>query len=197
MPNTDAAFGFRPNLHQAGGCPNRLAGYEIEDGETTAMFSGDLVQSDATAGGRSVQLAPDGTAVTRILGVFAGCNYTRDDGEPVWSQRWPAAQALLTGTVGEALIYDDPGMELVAQITTAAAADVGASFEIDQTTNGGNASTGRSGAYIDQAATTNPQVRIEGLAPQINGIFPSEYGAFVKVRCRILNHEKSAPLTAF
>jgi hypothetical protein len=196
MPNVDAPFGFNPNLHQAGGCPNRLAGYEIEDGEATAIFSGDLVEMDTTAGGRFIQKAADGTTA-RILGVFGGCNYTDDQGEPRWSQYWPAAQALLTGSVAEANIYDDPGMELIAQITTVAAVNVGQAYEIDQTTNPGSTSTGRSAAYIDQAATTNPNVRVEGLAPQINGIFPSEYGAFAKVSCRILEHVKSADLTVF
>jgi hypothetical protein len=173
-----------------------MAGYEIEDGETDGLFSGDLVRSDVTAGGRNIELASDGTTA-RILGVFAGCNYTADTGDVRWSQFWPAAQALATGTVAEAHVYDDPGVELIAQITTVAAGDIGQAYEIDQTTNAGSTITGRSAAFIDQAVQTASQIRVEGLAPQISGIFPSEYGAFAKVRCRIQEHEKAAALVEF
>lgn len=194
MANTDAKFGFRPNVHQVGGCPNRLQAYEIADGYTTALFSGDLVRSDATAGGRTIEIAPDGTAA-RILGVFAGCQYVNASGDVVWSQFWPASTALATATVAEAYVYDDPGLELVAQISTVAAADVGAAFEWVAGT--GSAVTGRSDGSIDQAATSVPQIRVEGLFEGIDGIFPSELGAFAKVRCRILTHEKAASLVAF
>jgi len=194
MANVDAPFGFRPNVHQVGGCPNRLNAYEIADGYTTSIFSGDLVRSDTTAGGRTIELAPDGTAA-RILGVFAGCQYVDAQGDVKFSQYWPASTALATGTVATAYVYDDPGLELIAQITTVAAADVGAAFEWQNGT--GNAANGRSGGYIDQAQTTTPQIRIEGLSEGIDGIALSAYGAFAKVRCRILAHEKAAALTAF
>ena len=194
MANVDAPFGFRPNVHQVGGCPNRLSAYEIADGYTTSIFSGDLVRSDATNGGRLIELAPDGTAA-RILGVFAGCQYVDAQGDVKFSQYWPASTALATGTVATAYVYDDPGLELVAQITTVAATDVGAAFEWQNGT--GNAANGRSCGFIDQAQTGTPQIRIEGLFEGIDGIQLSEYGAFAQVRCRILTHEKAASLTAF
>lgn len=194
MANTNAPFGFLPNNHQAGGTPQRLNAYEIADGYTSSIYSGDLVRSDATAGGRTIELAAADTT-TRLLGVFTGCSYTALNGDVVFSQYWPASTALKTGTVAEALVMDDPNVELIAEITTLAAGDVGAAFDFNVGT--GSAVTGRSGAYIDEGDVTNPKLRVEGLAPQINGIFPSEIGAFAKVRCRILDHEKAAALTAY
>ena len=189
MPNVDAPFGFRPNINTAGGTPARMQGYNIAFDYATALYSGDLVQS--VGNGREIQKAPDGTAVVRILGVFAGCQYVNDAGDVVWSQFWPGTALADSNKVVEAFVYDDPQLEFVAQITTVAAADVGAVYEIDQTTNTGNPVTGRSAAYIDQAAVTNPQVRVNGLFEGIGGIFPSEYGAFAKVRCTILVHERA------
>lgn len=190
MPNTDAPFGFRPNINNAGGTPARMSGYNVAYNYATALYSGDLVQS--VGNGREVALAPDGTAVVRVLGVFAGCQYVSDAGDVVWSQYWPGIALADSAKVVECYVYDDPQLEFVAQVSTAAAADIGAVYEIDQTTTGGNPVTGRSGAYIDQAATTNPQVRINGLFEGIGGIVPSEYGAFAKVRCTILVHERAA-----
>jgi hypothetical protein len=194
MANQDVKFGFRPNVHQAGGCPNRLSAYEIASEYASSIFTGDLVRSDATNGGRLIELAPDGTAA-RVLGVFAGCVYTAANGEIVYSRYWPASTVLLTGTVATAMVYDDPNLELVAQVTTVAATDVGAAFEWQNGT--GNVVTGTSGGYIDAAETGAPQIRIEGLYEGTDGIFPSEIGAFAKVRCRILSHEKAATLPTF
>jgi hypothetical protein len=194
MANSNAPFGFQPNKHQAGGCPMRVNAYEIADGYTTSIYSGDLVRSDATAGGITIEAAAADT-VTRILGIFIGCQYVTLDGDVKWSQYWPASTALATGTVATALVMDDPALEYVAQITTVAAGDVGAAFDFNAGT--GSAVTGRSGAYIDQADTTNPKFRIEGLSEKIDGITMSEYGAFAKVRCRPINHEKGSALTAY
>lgn len=194
MANVNAPFGFRPNVHQAGGCPNRLNEYEIASAYNASIFSGDLVRSDATSGGRVIELCPDGTAA-RVLGVFAGCQYVDANGDVKFSQYWPADTTLATGTTCIAYVYDDPKLELIAQITTVAATDVGAAFEWQN--GSGNAANGRSGGYIDQAQTGAPQVKVEGLAPGIDGISLTEYGAFAKVRCSILTHEKGSTTTTF
>lgn len=190
MANSDAPFGFRPNINLAGGTPNRSGGYNIAYDYATALFSGDLVQS--VGDGRSIQKAPDGTAVVRMLGVFAGCNYVDDAGDIKWLPYWPGVALADSAKVVEAFVMDDPAAEFIAQVTTIAAADVGGVFELDQTTNAGSPVTGRSAGYIDLAATTNPQFRITGLAPGIDGISLSEYGAFAKVRCQILVHERAS-----
>lgn len=185
MANTDAAFGFRPNIHQAGGCPSRLGEYNIAYDYATAIFSGDLVR--LVGSGRNIELVPDGTTA-RALGVFAGCQYVNDDGDVKWSQYWPGVALSDSDAVVTCWVYDDPGMEFIAQITTVAAADIGQAYEWQN--GSGSTSTGRSAGYIDQAETGAPQIRVEGLAPGVDGISLSEYGANAKVRCRILTHDK-------
>jgi len=190
MPNVDAPFGFRPNINTAGGTPARMQGYEVAYDYATGLFSGDLVRSTGT--GRNVEKVPDGT-LARVLGVFAGCEYVNDSGDQVFSQYWPGIALADANKIVKCWVYDDPQLEFVAQITTLAAANVGEVYEIDATTNSGNPVTGRSAAFIDQAATTAPQVRVTGLFEGIGGINPSEYGAFAKVRCTIVSHEKATP----
>ncbi len=191
MANTNAPFGFRPNVHMAGGTPSRTQGYNIAFDYAVALFSGDLVRS--TGSGREVEIVPDGTAA-RVLGVFAGCQYVNDDGDIIWSQRWPGVALADSAKIVEAWIYDDPGLEMIAQVTTIAAADIGLVFEWDNGT--GSALTGRSGGFIDQAQTGVPQVRVTGLSPGIDGIVLSEFGAFAKVRCMFLSHERATVGTA-
>lgn len=190
MANTDAPFGLRPNINLAGGTPGRSGGYNIAYDYATALYSGDCVQS--VGNGRDIQKAPDGTAVVRMLGIFAGCTYVDDAGDIKWLPYWPGVALADSAKVVEAWVYDDPMTEFIAQITTLAVADVGLVFELDQTTNTGSAVTGRSAGYIDAAATTNPQFRVVGLSPGIDGIQLSEYGAFAKVRCQILVHERAS-----
>lgn len=186
MANTDAPFGFSPNIHQAGGCPARLGEYRIAYDYATALYSGDLVR--LAGSDRNIEIVPNGTTA-RALGVFHGCHYVNDDGDVVWSQRWPGNALADSSKVVTCWVYDDPGLELIAQITTVAADDIGQAYEWNNGT--GSNSTGRSGGYIDQAETGTPQLRIEGLAPGVDGISLSEYGADAKVRCRILTHDKA------
>lgn len=188
MPNADAPFGFRPNVNLAGGTPQRTGGYKIAFDYATALYSGDLVRS--VGNDRQIEAVPNGTAA-RVLGVFAGCNYVDDSGDVKWLPYWPGVALADSAKIVEAYVYDDPALEFIAQITTLAAANVGEVYEINRGT--GSAVTGRSGAFIDQAATTAPQVRVTGLAEAIGGIFPSEFGAFAKVRCTIVSHERATP----
>ncbi len=121
--------------------------------------------------------------------MFHGCQYVNDDGDVVFSQRWPGVALSDSSKTVTCWVYDDPGLELIAQITTVAEADIGQAYEWNNRT--GDDSTGRSGGEIDQSATTTPQLRVEGLAPGVDGVSLSEYGADAKVRCRILTHDKA------
>lgn len=191
MANTDAPFGFRPNLNQAGGTPGRLGGYNIANNYAVALYSGDLVRS--VGNGRDIEKVPDGV-LARVLGVFAGCQYVDDSGDQKFLPYWPGVALADAGKVVECLVYDDPSLEFIAQINGAfVEASVGQVYEVDQTTNPGNPTTGRSAAFIDFAATAAPQVRVTGLSPGIDGISLSEYATFAKVRCTILSHERATP----
>ena len=78
MANKDAPFGFIP-VRMVGGAyfSGGQDEYDIADDYNTAIFSGDIVE-----------LHTDGTitlgvgAQTNLIGVFNGCFYTTDAGEP-------------------------------------------------------------------------------------------------------------------
>jgi hypothetical protein len=184
MPNTNAPHGLRPYNHQAGGTPARQAGYNVARDYATAIYSGDLVRLTGT--GRNIEVVPNGTTA-RALGVFAGCSFVDASGDMRFLQYWPGV-SLPVGRVVEAFVFDDPNLEFVIQATTIALADVGAAFEYNR--GSGSTVTGRSGGYLDAAATSVPQLRVEGLAPGIDGMNLSEIGAFARVRVRILTHDK-------
>ena len=202
MANADTKFGFRTNVHQAGGCPARMNVYNIPTGQATSIFTGDLVRSivDSVGAGTAQGLAAIqrgiGVAdtVLNLLGPFAGCQYVDSAGNIVFAPFWPGGTALATGTLCTAWVYDDPALEMIAQMTTFALSDSNANY--DFTAGTGSTVTGRSGSDINQADTTDPKIRVYGLA-QVgdNGVTPSELGAFAKVRCRIINHERGSVLT--
>ena len=74
MANVDAAFGARPVRHLTGG-QIRTNEYKIASGTSSNIFTGDFVKLLATG---YIDVAAAGN---RILGVFAGCQYTASDGE--------------------------------------------------------------------------------------------------------------------
>lgn len=188
MTNVDRPFGFTPTRHGAGGTPQRLGSYEIDNGHPEDIFSGDPVVLSGT--GRQVILATAGNA-NLIVGIFAGVRYTDANGDVQFRPNW------VSGTVGtglqrgednpEALVYDDPRSEFIVQVSETAGlaeADVGqlANF----VAGAGNAFTGRSGYQLDQTTlnASARQCRILGLAR----IPENDYGEFAKARVLINNH---------
>ncbi len=188
MTNVDRPFGFTPTRHGAGGTPQRLGSYEIANGLASDIFAGDPVV--LLGSGRTIDLATAGNALL-ITGIFAGCRYTDSEGNVIFSPKW------VSGTVGtglqrgddnpEALVYDDPRMEFVVQVSSASGlvvADVGllANF----VAGSGNAFTGRSAALLDQTTlnASARQLRILGLSR----IPENDYGQFAKARVLINNH---------
>ena len=187
MANTTAPVGVRPSLNVGGGTPARTGGYTIAYDYATALFSGDLVKSSGT--GRDVTVVADDDTVERTLGIFAGCSYVDDAGDVKWLGYWPGIALADSAKIVECWVYDDPMLEYVAEMTTFAQTDVGLVFGYNIGT--GSAVTGRSAAEIDQSDTTNLKLRIVGLSEGIDGISQSEVGAFAKVRCQVLSHERA------
>jgi hypothetical protein len=188
MTNVDRPFGFTPTRHGAGGTPQRLGSYEIENGLGSDIFSGDPVV--LLGSGRTIDVATAGNA-NLITGIFAGVRYTDANGDVIFKPNW------VSGTVGtglqrgednpEALVYDDPNQEFIIQVSESAGlvvADVGqlANF----VAGAGNAFTGRSGYELDQTTlnVSARQCRILGLAR----IPENDYGEFAKARVQIYNH---------
>lgn len=186
MANVDRPSGLIATRHSAGGTPHRLGGYTIASALGEDIYSGDPV--DLTGTGRNIALATAGDD-NPIVGIFAGVKYVDSNGEQQFRPRWP------TGTVAteiEALVYDDPLQEFIAQVSAAAGlieADVGQNAAL--VAGAGNNFTGRSAWQIDQttlAATVTLQVRILGLSRDPE----NEYGQFAKARCVIQRHRYGA-----
>lgn len=188
MTNVDRPFGFTATRHGAGGTPQRLGSYEIENGLAEDIFSGDPVVLTGT--GRRIILSSAGNA-NLIVGIFAGVRFTDARGDVIFEPNW------LSGTVGtglqrgednpEALVYDDPRSEFIIQVSGAAGlveANVGLLANFVAGT--GNAFTGRSAYELDQTTlnASARQLRILGLSR----IPENDYGEFAKARVLINNH---------
>ena len=79
MANLDAPNGFTPSYHRAGGVVRYDGRYRIASGLAANIFLGDIVIIDAAADDDHITIGA--AASTRILGVFAGCNYTAANGD--------------------------------------------------------------------------------------------------------------------
>lgn len=192
MANPNAPFGFKPLAQMSGGAIRNAGDYFIPSAYGTSLFSGDLVRSVANQN-RQIERAPSGAA-TRVLGVFQGCQYVDVAGNIVFAPIWLASTALLSGTLAKAVVYDDPALEFIAQMTTYAITDYADGFDFAIGT--GSAVTGKSAAQIDAAGTANDNVRVLGLSYKPSSGDVSELGAFAVVRCRISAPERGAGIVA-
>ncbi len=186
MPNVDRPSGLIASRHTAGGTPQRFGGYTIASALAENIYSGDPV--DLTGTGRNIALATAGDDQP-IVGIFAGVKYVDENGEQQFRPRWPTGQV---ATEIEALVYDDPFQEFIAQVDGVAGlveANVGLLAAL--VAGAGNNFTGRSAWQIDQstlAATVTLQVRILGLTRDPENAF----GQFAKARCVIQRHRYGA-----
>lgn len=146
MANLDAPNGFTPIRHLSGGTI-RMEEMLIATDTAAAIFSGDLV-TQLASGYISV-----GTAATvNIAGVFAGCKFTNEQGQIVYSPYWPAAQATLANADAIAYVYADPNIVFSVQTSgTAAKADIGLLMDMED--GGGSTATGRSRQEANENAT--------------------------------------------
>ena len=164
MANKDAPFGFVP-VRMVGGAyfNGGQDEYDIADGYNTNIFSGDVVE-----------LHTDGTITigaagqTNLIGVFNGCFYTTDGGEPTYSKYWPASQS---SSDAKAFVITDPNVVFEAQedstnIGSASThpAQVGSNADF-VSTHAGTTAAGRSKQELDSSsihATNTLNFRIVG-----------------------------------
>jgi len=175
-----------------------LTAYAIADQHANDIFSGDPVKTTGSASalnGRAfidVCGASDGA-----IGVFAGVRYVDSNGEQQFRPRW------VGGTVTqqdprspvEALVYDDPDMRFVIQVSGVAgliAASVG--LKADYLVGAGNTFTGRSGFEADGGVLgATGTVKILGLAgPAVN----NDFGEFADALVLIDAHENRSIVSA-
>lgn len=142
--NVDRKFGLAPRFHHNGGVI-RARKYYIASAFGTSIFRGDLVKLTNTS--RQIE---DADAGDRAVGVFDGCMYTAADGSFVFSPYYPASVAIQSGTVIEALVYDDPDIVFSIQCDEdLEAADIGASANLIAGT--GDTKTGLSAMQLDSS----------------------------------------------
>jgi len=154
MANKDAPFGFIP-VRMVGGAyfSGGQDEYDIADDYNTAIFSGDIVE-----------LHTDGTITigaagqTNLIGVFNGCFYTTDGGEPTYSRYWPASQS---SSDAKAFVITDPNVVFEAQednteigSTATHPAQVGSNADF-VSTHAGTTAAGRSKQELDSSTITN------------------------------------------
>lgn len=163
MANTNAPFGFE---HE-GYLPGYTGNFEhsvrkIKSDNSTAIYSGDPVTSLSTG-----YIARSTAGTTQIHGIFVGCEYiSTSQKRKVWMPYWPGSDA--TGDI-TAYVIDSPQaifrVRAGGSTTAIGFADINALANFALGT--GNASTGKSGAYLDQTtiatATTTLPFRIIGL----------------------------------
>lgn len=173
MANTNNPSGFKPYRHLGGGTI-RSATFNILTSSTTGfndnIFTGDLVKL-ASDGTIEVCANADGVC----LGVFNGCDYTTATGEKVFSRRWPASTACLTGSVITAYVYTDPMITYEVMTNTCALTDVGAVSDV--VIGSGSTVTGTSASYVDVADVTGGTARILGIIERAD----NAVGAYCRV----------------
>jgi len=149
MANANTPFGFS-QYRGTGSSPTfEQVTARINPANNVAIYTGDPVAYDTPANGY-VEAAAPGT--TPILGIFVGCKYNSVSQKmPVWSDFWPGADA--NGDV-EAYVITDPNAQFLVQAGGAVInrSKIGQNVQFNRGT--GNAFTGRSGAYVENPAST-------------------------------------------
>lgn len=180
MANQANYFGFVPSRHLAGGLI-RPQEFQILYSYSTKIHTGDPVK---LADDGTIQLAAAGN---RVLGIFAGCQYTKSNGEVMFSPYWDAPGATLNSVNAKALVYADPNILFKvrsggtpSQSSIGNLADHVAGTPSDQ--------TGRSGAYLSGTmAATDAGFRILGIVDAPD----NEVGQYAVLEVQIREHELS------
>ncbi len=151
MANTDNPNGFTPAYHLTGGTI-RMTEMRIADDYATSIFSGDLVTLVADG------VIEVGAASTPAVGVFAGCSYTKDNGEVVFSAYWPASTSV-QGSYATAYVYTDPQIVYRAQFTGASGiVEIGSAVDVLGTA--GSTTNGRSAQELDSTDLTDVLLKV-------------------------------------
>jgi hypothetical protein len=175
-----------------------LTAYAIDDQHPNDIFSGDPVKTTGSASLLNGRAFIDVAGSSDIaVGVFAGVRYIDSNGEQQFRPRWIGGTVVQEDPRSpvEALVYDDPDMRFVIQVSGAAglvAANVGQ--KADYLVGAGNSFTGRSAFELDQSGIggTGP-LKILGLAgPTVN----NDFGEFADALVLIDLHENRSLVTA-
>lgn len=196
--NVDRPNGLIPRRHGTGGTPGRMTAYAIADQLPSDIFSGDPVKTtglgNALNGVANINVCAAGD---RAIGVFAGVRFVDANGEQQFRPRWISGQVTQQDPRSpvEALVYDDPDMLFVIQVSGSAglaAVDVGQMA--DYLVGAGNAFTGRSAFELNQG-TIDGGPRTMKILALAHGI-GTEFGEFANALVLINEHENRSVVTA-
>lgn len=174
MSAASAPFGFRPAYNPIG--LERAKKYTIAGAYGTAIYEGMPVILNTNG------TVTAGTAAADLLGIFAGCEYIDATGKPNVSTFWPAAQAILSGSVPVAWVYDDPNNVYEVQ-ADGSVAQTAVGDQADVTNVGANGN-GRSQATLASAlagAGVQAQFRIIGFSQALDNV-PGDAFTVVQVQ---------------
>ena len=185
MATTAAPYGLKP-VKRADGMAyaGATSQYLIDPaGEATNLFYGQVVHigadgyialSTATGADGGTNALPTGTTLTGSLGVFVGCEYVNDQGQPTFAQYYPSGTS--NGGAIRAYVVDDPNVLFQVQADGAMdQSDIGANtfFAAAQSTSTGNTATGNSTSAVDATTkTTTAAFRIVAAASPISDAYP-------------------------
>jgi len=185
MATTAAPYGLKP-VKRADGMAyaGATSQYLIDPaGEATNLFYGQVVHigadgyialSTATGADGGTNALPTGTTLTGSLGVFVGCEYVNDQGQPTFAQYYPSGTS--NGGAIRAYVVDDPNVLFQVQADGAMdQSDIGANtfFAAAQSTSTGNTATGNSTSAVDATTkTTTAAFRIVAAASPIGDAYP-------------------------
>lgn len=163
----NAPFGLQPRRYLNGAPWNNATNtYNIATGYATTIYTGDPVY---LASGTGLIQAAAGDA-NPCIGVFQGCKYYDTNGNFIFSPYWPASTSVLTNTLVEAEVADDPNIIFDIQSSnttgvTQAQLGLNAVFAIGT----GSTISGQSGAVLNlataPATTATFQLKIMRLTP--------------------------------
>ena len=185
MATTAAPYGLKP-VKRADGMAyaGATSQYLIDPaGEATNLFYGQVVHigadgyialSTATGADGTTNALPTGTTLTGSLGVFVGCEYVNDQGQPTFAQYYPSGTS--NGGAIRAYVVDDPNVLFQVQADGPMdQSDIGANtfFAAAQSTSTGNTATGNSTSAVDATTkTTTAAFRIVAAASPISDAYP-------------------------
>lgn len=190
MANTNAPNGFRVTRHYSGGTANRRSRYHIAGAYGTDIFVGDAVEPTTT----TKNIIRPTAATDRLIGVFDGCFYLDpNQSAPQYNRRWPASQAIVSGSTPDAWVYDDPHTLFEVQASGAfTLAAIGSLADLVIGT--GNAFTKVSGDAID-STTFDASGTVFKVMDIINRP-DNAVGNFARLEVAISKHYLNGALTA-
>jgi hypothetical protein len=195
-------YGFQPSRHRNGGEIRLSSGYAIASGYASNIFAGDLVKSTGSSilGVPTIQLAVAGDTILGVFGGFAN-PITLTTGALQMPKFWAASTATLSGTVNQAMVYDDPDIIFNAMVSTTGTGtpDLSGAWNLNVGA-GGNAVTGISGEFADTTGSPS-QFRFYGIpkAPYLNttgGYDIGGLGVFMPVELVCAKHEMAGVAAA-